>query len=484
MSSEGHHIGRNAIWSILNQSAGQMMVLIVFLVTARFISKEDFGTMAIAMLVVEVMRQFSIESIGLTLMAKAAPDKKDYNAGFLIIVATSLVSAVVIFLGAGLLADLLDNQKLQYALHWVCLIIVTFGASKIHETWLAKNMQFKQLALRSIFSILIGGSVGIYMAVHGYGLLSLIAQQVITTLVSTAFLWSVTHWRPGLDTTKEHVIGILKYARYISFNNSAHLANAQSDVFLAAYFLGPAATGIYNAAKRLILSATLVMSSAIGQVSMPALASASHDLAKLRKTYLDFCLFTCVFTAPAFAGLASLSVPIVQLLLGSSWSEAAPILSILCLPAFIISIGQLGDQVLLGMNKPSITSVFAALNGISNILLLILLAKYGLEYIAFSFALKTILLSPALLYFAHKPLTISFSDYLKPLSRPLLSSAVMAGVLYFGQTQMSDFHAAVQLFVLIPSGIIVYFSSLWVFDKELVLSLIKFVRAPRSVQDN
>lgn len=131
---------------------------------------------------------------------------------------------------------------------------------------------------RSIFSIFIGGGVGIYMAIHGFGLLSLIAQQIVTTLLGAIFLWSVTKWRPGLETSKEHIIKILKYARYISFNNSANLVNAQSDVFLTAYFLGASPAGIYNAAKRLILSANLVMSSSIGQVSMPALSNASQDL--------------------------------------------------------------------------------------------------------------------------------------------------------------------------------------------------------------
>ena len=127
-----------------------------------------------------------------------------------------------------------------------------------------------------------------------FGLLSLIAQQIVTTLFGAIFLWSVTKWRPGLETSKEHIIKILKYARYISFNNSANLVNAQSDVFLLLIFCASPA-GIYNAAKRLILSANLVMSSSIGQVSMPALSNASQDPEKLRKTYLDFvCLPACL----------------------------------------------------------------------------------------------------------------------------------------------------------------------------------------------
>ncbi|MBE2190896.1 MAG: lipopolysaccharide biosynthesis protein [Alphaproteobacteria bacterium] len=476
MSDDSHQIGKSAIWSVLNQTTSQMMALAVFLVTARFISKEDFGTMAIAMLVVEVLRQLTIESIGLSLLARSNPEKKDYNAGFILVLLSSFIAAVLIFLGAAPLADLMVNARLENALHWICLIILTFGASKIHETWLAKNMMFKQLALRSIFSIFIGGGVGIYMAIHGFGLLSLIAQQIVTTLLGAIFLWSVTKWRPGLETSKEHIIKILKYARYISFNNSANLVNAQSDVFLTAYFLGASPAGIYNAAKRLILSANLVMSSSIGQVSMPALSNASQDPEKLRKTYLDFCLFTCLFTAPAFVGLASLSQPFVGVLLGQTWVEVAPILSILCLPAFLFSLGQLSNHLFFSLNKPLFTSVFSALNAITNILLLVAFARFGLEYVALAFALKTLILFPIQLFFAHRLIDVPVLEFLKSLYPAILSSVVMGGFLSLVLPYLSGVSSILQLLILVPVGVVVYYSSLWVFDKQSVFLLLDFVR--------
>ena len=42
MSDDSHQIGKSAIWSVLNQTTSQMMARNCFLVTARFISKEDF----------------------------------------------------------------------------------------------------------------------------------------------------------------------------------------------------------------------------------------------------------------------------------------------------------------------------------------------------------------------------------------------------------------------------------------------------------
>jgi O-antigen/teichoic acid export membrane protein len=160
-----------------------MMALAVFLVTARFISKEDFGTMAIAMLVVEVLRQLTIESIGLSLLARSNPEKKDYNAGFILVLLSSFIAAVLIFLGAAPLADLMVNARLENALHWICLIILTFGASKIHETWLAKKYDVQAIGFAIHFFLFLSevGLAFIWLSM-GLGLLSLIAQQIVTTL--------------------------------------------------------------------------------------------------------------------------------------------------------------------------------------------------------------------------------------------------------------------------------------------------------------
>ena len=57
-------IGFGALWSILNNSAAQGLSLLIFLVTARFVSLEDFGVMAVSFLFIEGFRQIILHSIG------------------------------------------------------------------------------------------------------------------------------------------------------------------------------------------------------------------------------------------------------------------------------------------------------------------------------------------------------------------------------------------------------------------------------------
>jgi O-antigen/teichoic acid export membrane protein len=127
-------IGKGVAWSILNQSVGQILVLLVFLVTARFVPKDAFGIMAISMLVVEAFRQIWAESVGTSIAAKKDPTDRDYNAGFLVIAAGGLVSAIIVFLLAGFIARLMHHAEIADTLRWISLLLLTGGLSWTHET--------------------------------------------------------------------------------------------------------------------------------------------------------------------------------------------------------------------------------------------------------------------------------------------------------------------------------------------------------------
>ena len=483
MSSSGHHVGRNALWSVLNQSASQILVLIVFLVNARFIPKEDFGAMAIAMLVVEFFRQMIIESIGTTLLAKPAPDKQDYNAGFILVTGLSILSAIIVYSSSGLIADVMGSEKIGYALEWICLILLTFGLSRIHEAYLSKNMQFKKLALRSIFSVLVGGGVGIYMATEGYGLLSLIVQQLVTTFLSCLFLCVTTDWVPKPDTTRAKISELFHYAKHIATNNLSYLSSAQADVFLSGYFLGPIQTGVYNAAKRVTLAATLIVGSSIGSVSLPTLSSAlkDNDHAKLEATFLGFVRFSSFLTAPIFSGMACLAFPIVAILLGDKWLDAAPALALLAPAAFFTTLGQFSAYIILAKNKPLIKSLIAFGQALSGVVLLILMAPYGVEYAALAYTLNCVLTFPVTLFLSLKIAEISFGQYWAALWPSLLSSALMSAAVFAGQygLTLSDIslHPVFSVLVFVPIGALIYLASMWIFNKPTILESVHFVKA-------
>lgn len=419
-------IGRGAFWSIVNSGLGQLFVLIVFFVTARFVSTADFGIMAVCLLVVELFKQVAIESFATAMTSSHKPTEQEYDTCFVMIIISSGASAAIAFLGAGLLANLMGNPRIEHALQLVSILLLTVGLSRTHEVWLSRQLQFKALAQRSIISILIGGAVGIFMAFNGFGLTSLIAQQLVTAIIATATLWVITDWKPSLSIDRSAVSRLWRFSRHVAITGFTNFANTQSDTLFASYFLGPAQTGIYNAAKRILLGLNLVLTTALSRVALPSFANARSEPQRLESMFLSAVSLTSTVTAPIFFGLVAVSADIVLISLGSRWIEVGPILSWISIAGFLVTIGQYNQSVLLVHDKPHWQSILTAIYAISNIVLFFVVVQYGLVALAIGYTARAILLYPLSVGGALHLLRLSPTRYIRCLAPPIGAAALMA----------------------------------------------------------
>jgi O-antigen/teichoic acid export membrane protein len=469
-------VGQGAFWSIVNNGLTQFLSLAVFLVTARFVSTEAFGIMAVCFLIIETFRQIAVESIGTAVTAKTRPTDKDYNAAFLLILGIGLAGAGAMYVTAPLIARMLDQAALEHALQMTSILLVTTGLSRTHESWLSVHMQFKSLAVRSLLSICCGGAVGIYMAVQGYGLLSLIAQQLTTAVIGLLFLWTSTSWRPGLSTDRQSVKDLWGNARHLGLTGLANFVNGQSDTFFAIHYLGIHATGIYNAAKRIVFALNAVLSNALGRVALPAFADMQDNPERLRFNFLRIVGYTSMITAPLFAGIAVLAPEMVHLLLGPRWAETAPIISILCVATYLATLTQYTQSIFFVCRKAHWQSTLSFVHAGVNIVLYFLFAKYGLVALALAYSTRAAVLIPFSMYAALRLIGAKAGRLLKKILPSIGAAAIMFACLWHLKTYV-DAGALMRAVVLVPLGGVIYAAALCVLDFPAVKDLVHMARA-------
>lgn len=465
------NLGRSAFWSVANQSLGQILSLAVFLVTARFVSKEAFGIMAMAMLAIEFFRQVLIESVGTTFYARREPTPEEYNAGFAIILTGGSLAALLLLICARPLADFFGHSDIAPALRWISALLLTTGLSKMHEIWLVKNLQFKILAIRSITSICIGGAVGITMAVHDYGIASLIAQQIVTAIISSAWLWISASWRPNFNFKLSDVAAITQQGKFVSMNSIASFLGGQGDVLLSSYYLGPAATGVYNAAKRLMTAISLIIGSGLNAVALPALASFANDQTRMQQAYLSCIKLASFFVAPLFAGLVVLSPDLIHILMGDKWADAAPVLSILAVAGFNTNMMQYNFNIMMIQRKTHWITVICFTEAALNMLLLITFAHHGLTWLAMAYVGKTIVMLPIVSKLALKLLGLKFSEYLRNMLPHVVVAIVMALCIGYLRHVM-HLNAVSNIALLVPVGAVIYGGIFAVYDRQSLMNIL------------
>ncbi|MDH7639194.1 oligosaccharide flippase family protein [Sphingomonas oryzagri] len=459
MTGRTRSTGSSTFWAVIGQGAGQGLSLLTFLVIARFVSKENFGIVAVCLATMECLRRVLIDPLSSAVAAKPGVQRRDFDVCFtLSAILSGVVTPCMIIFAPGI-ARLIGSPEAGAALRPVALILLAFGLAGTHGAWLVRGMHFRALALRSIASVVIGGAVGIALALHGFELWSLIFQQLTINVVNLVVLWSASDWRPrwilNWRDTKNAVLG----ARHISFAAIWNTLANDADIFFASAFFGPAGAGIYNAGKRIMLSATLVLVNTISAVTVPMLANIEHHRDR-GASFLSYLRLTSVATAPAFAGLAAAAPDLVATILGPNWSAVAPVLVGLAAGGYALSLGQFATSALLVGQRSHIDSLVSAIAAMSNIVVFFLAVHRGPAALAAAASMTALLVTPVRMRFAIVHLDLSWRDIAYALFPSVVASLAMAALIWGLHGMLpQDWSPTIRLALIIGAGIGFY--GLW-----------------------
>jgi O-antigen/teichoic acid export membrane protein len=469
-------VGRSAVWSIFEGGLAQLLTLGVFLVTAHFIPPSAFGLLATAMLLIDFFRQVVIEGIVTSVTTQEKPTDAEFNACFFLVAGASALVAIALFSFAPVIARLAGIPGLEDVLRPISALALTLGLSRTHEAFLSRNLKFRALAIRSLASILIGGTVGIVMAVSGFGLWSLIAQQLTTAVISLITLWTACSWRPRLNTNREALRHIFRYARHVSATGVTNFANNQADIAFTAYYLGPTNTGYYNSAKRIGLAMNQIIATSLNRVAMPTMARLKGDAERAGRVLVQAVGLTSTITAPLFAGIASLAPDAIHIAMGDKWEGAATILSIISLSYFLSTVGQYNQSMLLVKGKPHWQTLLTAIYAVVNISLFFVFVRYGVVALALAFTGRALLFSPVSIGLALKVSGVTWKAYLGGMLPPVIAAGIMGLSVALARHELLWLPPIARVCLLVPAGALLYFGLLFVINRRSVTELITVAR--------
>ena len=117
---------------------------------------------------------------------------------------------IIFIIIAPFISSFYDTSELTTILRIMSIIIVLYSLSIVQRSIIIRNIDFKKQTIISLSSSTLSGIIGISLALKGYGVWSLVYQQIGKYSIDTALLWFVNKWRPS---------------RIFSFNRSIALFN-------------------------------------------------------------------------------------------------------------------------------------------------------------------------------------------------------------------------------------------------------------------
>lgn len=429
-ASQPAGLGSGAVWSILDNLAQQVLSFMVFVVLARWVAPAEFGQIAIAHVIVTFVRQTVFDAITHPVARTESPTDSLYSWAFWLCLGAALLMSALILVSADAVSRFYAHPQLAQVLAWMSLVVMATGTAAVYEARLVRRMAFKPLAIRSIVSVSLGGGVGIAMALRGYGVMALVAQQVITSCAALALLVMQARWRPKFLARGLPWREFVPNASRVSVTGFFSFLGSQGDTVLVSIFMGSHATGIYSFAKRLVSAIYLVIGSSLLKLAIPAFASAGSSPVERADAYARIVGTTVFLMAPLLAGLSLLAQPMINVFFGAVWLPAAPVVALLSGLYLLLAISQINDHLMFAIGARSIP----VQRGFAQTLLALLLgwagSYWGLVGTAAGFLAAGVLVWPWPQALANKSMNWNLRKLMLALKGPLVATLCMSLVLW------------------------------------------------------
>jgi PST family polysaccharide transporter len=338
-------------WAGVSQAGRQLSQFIITAILAHLLSPNDFGLLAMAAVFINFGMIFNEMGISSALIQKQDTCDRHYYSAFWLNVVIGIALTLIFVAISPLIAGFYKKPELQLILIVISINYFISSFMVIQQTILTKKMDFKSLAIRDIISVVFSGAIGIYMAINGFGVWSLVVQSIVFTLLNTIILWVLSPWRPKFQFAKSDIKDIFGFSSSLTGFNVINYFSRNIPQLLIGKFLGVQALGYYSLAYKLMLYPVQNISWVIGKVMFPAFSKIQDNLAKVRSTYLKTVKAIALISFPIMLGLFIIAPEFVKVVFGLRWIETITTIRILCLCGLFHSIGTTVGIIYLSMGR-------------------------------------------------------------------------------------------------------------------------------------
>lgn len=318
-------------WSAADAFLGQGVTFIIGLVLARLLSPDEYGLIGICLIFTTVLNGIVDSGFSNALIRKKDVTDEDYNTMFTTNMAISIVLYVLLFISAPFVSDFFHRVELIALVRVTGLILFLNALSITQVTILTKNIDFKTKTKASLVSAIISGVIGIVMAFMGYGVWSLVAQQLSKQLLYTLCLWVLNKWWPKFTFYNDS----FKYMWGFGWKLlvSGILNNVWNQLYQVV--IGRCYTsstlGHYTRANECASIFSSNLTTIIQRVTFPVLSELQDDKKKLLVSYRKLIKVSMFVTVICMFALGAMAEPMIYSLIGPQWHQAATFLPFICI---------------------------------------------------------------------------------------------------------------------------------------------------------
>lgn len=339
------------IWKFFERAGYQVIQLVIQVILAWILAKEDFGALAIITVFVNVGNVIVQSGLNTALVQDPDVAEEDYSTVMWLSLAISLVLYAIVFSVAPFVAAFYEMPQLEWPLRALCVILIISALTGVQVARVQRNLEFRVIFISTMVAVVVSGAVGIGSALLGAGLWALVIQQLTYYTVNCLMLFIQTRWVPQLVFSLSRARTLFGFGWKLLVSGLLDTGyTSLSDLIIGKQFSAEV-LGVYSQGKRYPMALGYMLDGAIQPVMLSAVSHVQSNLAQV-KALVRRALKTSTFLIfPAMTLFAVAAVPVVRLILGEKWLDCVPFLQMYCFVYALLPIHTTNLQALNGMGR-------------------------------------------------------------------------------------------------------------------------------------
>nr|WP_159466282.1 lipopolysaccharide biosynthesis protein [Scandinavium goeteborgense] len=333
-------------WSALERIFSQGVQLILMLILARMLGPKAFGLIGMLAIFIAIGQVFIDSGFSSALIRKTDRNNVDYSTAFYFNVVVALTCYFILFFLSPYIARFYQQPELSTLTKIIGLSLIANSFSVVPRTILTVSMNFKSQAKSSVCSVILAGIIAVAMAWKGYGVWALVAQTLSVSFFNAIFLNIITRWTPALVVSRD------SFSYLFGFGGKLLVSGLLDTLYNNVYQLiigkkfDATNVGQFTQANQMSSIPAMTMTNIIQRVTYPMFSHIQDDQKKMDECYLITMKVAALFIFPLMSGIAIIAQPLLQVLLGTQWSEASELVMILALAYMLYPIHAINLNIL------------------------------------------------------------------------------------------------------------------------------------------
>lgn len=460
-------------WTTFSSFTSSLVKLLQVAILTRYLSKEDFGIIAIAVLFISFTRIFLDLGLSTAIMHKQNISRKEYSSLFWLNVFTGVLLTVLLVLCAPLVAKYYEDAILIPVIQLLSLNVLFSSLGRQSRTIRHKEMNFRFMSNVENSTAILTLILVVILAMNGYGVYSLVYSTMFEIMFSNLIYLINGQYRDKnifLHFNFSETKSFLKIGIFQLGSAMLDFFAREIDVILISTAFGKDILGAYTLCKRIVQMLYAVITPILIKVATPLMATLQESKKGITQAFVKMLEVVSLVNIPIFALVALLSPIILRVLYGADYEEYSVILTLLAgVYAILASVGSL-SSVQIALGRTDIGLYWTIYRIIANTIILYIGSKFSILVMVILLLISTVMnLLPFWRIQVKAMLELSFIAFIKPMLYPFLSSTLLL-VLFYNFITNDNYLLSVGA---TASFLVLYIVGVYIFKREFIFAVFK-----------